>query len=510
MPNKNGIWKFAVVFFLSLSISIFSAIISKALAQETSKLEKAQWAFQHENYEEALPLFKELQAENPQSSEIAYYLGLTYKRLQDYLAAKQPLEAAVTLPSPVKNALLELIDLLYQCDKIDEAKKWITEAEKEFVTPAQTAFFKGLVTLKEGKDPEGALKSFEEAEKLDPSLAQTTKYQKALAYMQLKNFKLAKDYFKQIVVKDPTADLAGYANEYINALTLTEEAAQPFHGNIGYALQYDDNVVYQPNDQALKTGVFEHRDWRHVYTAQADYNLKPSDFFNLKMGYSFYGTKQNYIGFYDVMSYDIPIQPVFHFEKTTVAFPIHYNYVSVNNRKYLGTTGLSNLDNFMIGTTQMLQAQFQYNIKDYPWATSIYDDKKTGRECLASLGWFNFFGKNLGGYVNLRFAKNYEDTAGRNWTYQGERLTFTSVVPLVEKLKWDFVFDYFRQDFAKRNTDYNKYRSDDVYTISNLLAYEIFKNTELQLQHTYVYDGASIGIYKYHKNVFGFGVKYQF
>jgi len=105
---------------------------------------------------------------------------------------------------------------------------------------------------------------------------------------------------------------------------------------------------------------------------------------------------------------------------------------------------------------------------------------------------------------------NYEDTCGRNWSYLGKRLTVTAVVPLVKKLKLNSVFDYFRQDFIKENSVYKKDRHDDVYTISNLLAYEVCKNTEVQLQHTFVYDGASIGIYKYRKSVYGIGMQYRF
>ena len=52
---------------------------------------------------------------------------------------------------------MELIDLLYRLGETEEAKKWISVAEKEGVIPAQAAFFKGLALLKEGEDLEELL-----------------------------------------------------------------------------------------------------------------------------------------------------------------------------------------------------------------------------------------------------------------------------------------------------------------------------------------------------------------
>ena len=80
----------------------------------------------------------------------------------------------------------------------------------------------------------------------------------------------------------------------------------------------------------------------------------------------------------------------------------------------------------------------------------------------------------------------------------------------MKRLKWNSAVDYMRQDYSKTHNTYNKRRQDDIITLSNLLAYEVVKNTELQLQYTYVYDGASIGVFKYKKNVYGLGIKYRF
>ena len=115
-----------------------------SLAQEGgSELEKGIWHYKHENYEEAVKLLKGARSKDPDSSLAAYYLGITYKHLQDYKKARPNLEAAVKLKPPIKGALIELIDLLYKLGETKEAKKWINVAEKEDIRPAQIAFLKG-------------------------------------------------------------------------------------------------------------------------------------------------------------------------------------------------------------------------------------------------------------------------------------------------------------------------------------------------------------------------------
>ncbi|MBP7217264.1 MAG: hypothetical protein KBA46_08300, partial [Candidatus Omnitrophica bacterium] len=267
-----------------------------------------------------------------------------------------------------------------------------------------------------------------------------------------------------------------------------------------------------PNDDALATSINEDSDWRHALSLQGEYNLRSKhDFFAMRTGYSFYATKQNEIGFYNVQSHDASLQPAWSFSKITVAFPLHYNYVVVDDKQYLDTTGMSVLVNKMQTSRDMLQTQFQYNIKNFHWPASFDDENRDSREYVWSAGWYYFFTKKQDGYAHIRYAANFDDAKGDNWKYWGNRLTASVVVPLLQKVSWTVVGDYFRQEFLKENHSvYRKERHNDVYTFSNLLAYRPVENLEVQFQHTFVYDGASIGVYKYKKNVYGVGVKYYF
>jgi tetratricopeptide (TPR) repeat protein len=513
MKNINSSIRHRVLRLTALAVCICSAVFifsPYSFAQQDNKLKNAQRLFQHENYEEAVGLLIELKAEQPQSSEVAYLLGMTYKRMQDYAQAKKYLEEAVSFTPGVKSALPELIDLLYQMNILEEAKKWVSKAQDEAVAPAQTAFLKGLILLKEGADLESAIKSFEQAESLDPAMAPSVKYQKGLVYLQLKDFARARKFFREVIARDASSDLARFAKEYLGILDKKQEAARPLRGYVGYSTQYDTNVIFAPNNEDLIHDVSNKDDWRHVFSGNVEYNFKPVKDFGVRSGLTFYGTKQNDIGFYDMMSYDFLVQPAFYPGKAMVAFPMHYNYVSINERKYLGVMGFGILNNLMLGKFHMLQFQGNYDVKDYFWGDSRGDDDKDGCEYGLGAGWYRFLGKDRKGFINLKYAINNEETRGNNGKYFGNRFTFTSVTPFMEKFKWSLVGDYMRKNFHKQHTTYNKRRHDDVYTVSNFLSYDIMRNTEINMQYTFTYSGSSLGVYKYRKNVFGLGVRYRF
>jgi hypothetical protein len=184
--------------------------------------------------------------------------------------------------------------------------------------------------------------------------------------------------------------------------------------------------------------------------------------------------------------------------------------VIVNDKKYLQLVGVGNVDNVTIARDQMVQFSLQYNWKDYAWGENAHDEIRDANEYLWSLGWYYFFAKNREGVVNVRYAMNYEEAKGTNWIYFGNRVSAGSTIPLAKKVNLSVSGDWFAQHYIKGNSIYEKRRFDNVFTVSNLLAVEIFKNAELQFQYTYVNNLSTIGIYKYVRNVYGAGVRYKF
>ncbi|MEA3489230.1 MAG: tetratricopeptide repeat protein [Candidatus Omnitrophota bacterium] len=501
------------IFLALIAAGIFCAcpvICSERSEGADKETQQAIWEYKHENFEEAYDLLKQLRKERPDSSLVAYYLGITCKQLQDYREAKPNLEAAVTLRPKIKNALPELIDVLYKKGDLKEAKKWIKVAEKQEVHPAQIAFFKGLVLLKEGEDIDGAIGSFEKAKSLDTSLEKTADYYIGLSYVKAEKLKEAKTIFRQIASENPNLSLAGFADQYVDAIERKEEAMRPFRGYFGAALQYDSNVVLQPDSTTLAAAIGDKGDWRHAYTFYGEHNLRPVDYFNLKTAYSFYCGKQFDLGFYDMLSHNILAQPSFYMEKAAINFPVNFNYVTINDKHYLNTVSVGNLDNVKIGRNHMAELAFIYKYDDFIWETTMAGENRDSNELIWYAGWFWFFSKNKG-FAHLRYTMNYDDTRGDNWRYFGNRITLNGILPIIEdRVKWGGTLDYFIQRFARTNLIFDQKRRDNVLTVSSFLTIEIVKNLELRLDYTFVDDGSNIRIYGYTRNVYSMGMKYRF
>lgn len=492
----------------------FSGIVfSQETAQDETKklnptLEKGIGLYKHENFDEALGVLKKARQEEPQSTLAAYYVGLTYKQMQNYKEAVPHLRDAVTMSPKIKGALIELVDCLYQTNQLDEADKWIAEAEAAGIRPAQIAFLKGLILLKENKDA-AAISSFENAKALDPSMAQAVDYQIAIAYMKAGKFSNAKDVFQQLSLVDPNSTMANFANTYMNAISEREQAMKPFKASVGFYWQYDSNVVLSPSNASVATNITDSADSREVTTANAEYKYRFNDMFDVKAQYFFYWAKQNNLGFYDTISNTFVLQPEMALKNGLLSLPMTYNLTRVNDKAYLSNPAVSGVYNFMVGNHNMGQAYMKYAYKDYMWAPSIQDEDRTGNDLGGGVGWYFFFMKNKG-FLNLRYSILKEWTEGTNWNNLENDANATLLIPVMDKLNVTLSGGVSLQSFENSNTIFHVYRHDQIYTISALAACKFYKDSEIQFQYTFVKDSSNVSVYDYNRNIFSVGAEIKF
>jgi tetratricopeptide (TPR) repeat protein len=490
------------------SILLACYIAPLVLAEENPLLEEGIALYRQEDYDEALSALKKVREEDPTSTLAAYYLGLTYKQIQDYKHAKPHLEAAVTHTPKIKGALLELVEVLYQLKEMEEARHYIGVAEKEGIKPAQTAFLKGLVLLKEGRNLE-AVEAFEEAKALDKSLVQTADYQIGMAYLKEKRFKEAKETFKEVVIIDPNSDIALFASRYMETLLKKEEEEKPFKFSLGLAYQYDDNVILRPSGIAVAGIIADESDTREVTTFTSEYTKRFTDKLRLKLNYSLYWANQDDLNEYDVLSNNTTVTPSYYFEKASLSVPIGYNYTMVGGHDYLSSLSVNPLFNLMVGNSYMGQLFFKYQNKNFLKSAANANEKRDSNYYGGGAGLFLFFADNKG-FLNLRYELNKDDAEGRNWEYVGNKFTATLLVPLFERLKVSASGEAFLQDFENTHTVFGEERDDEMYTASCMLTYDLFKDTEIQLRYTYVKNDSNIGVYDYDRSIYSGGVGYKF
>ena len=496
---------FLILIIISISEQAFSQTQSSHLKQGIANLKE-------ENYEEAVEDFKKVRELNPSSSMAAYYLGIAYKKIQDYKEAKNNLKDALSLEPRVKEAVVELADVLYQLSETEEALKELELAESQGIeeTP-QTTFLKGLVLLKLGRGTE-AIESFKKAKSLDEKLATSADYQIAIANMQEGNLTEAREILKEIVIRDPNADIAQFANQYIEAITKRIKKERPYRFTAGIQYQHDDNVILKPSDVQASAGISGESDSTGIGTLRAEYIPKLKAPYGLKAQYSLYQNMHGRLKNYDVQSHSIALVPNYNLKGSSISLLTSYNLTRVANIDYLKTITLSPTYTFFINKTQFATGSLKYQDKKYVKAPVNANEDREGNDTNIGISWFYLLSENKG-FINARYEYNRETPKGKNWQYSGNRIGFSLIYPLTlitQHLTLNLGGEGYSQSFDNTHTTFLKKRTDTTYTFNTMLSYTIYDDIDIQLQYAYIRTDSNISVYGYNKNMVTMGVDGRF
>jgi len=479
---------------------------------QTSSLSKGIEEYKDENFEEALEILIKSRKEDPTSSMAAFYLGLTYKQLMNYKDAASNFRDAVTLKPSVKEAVVELIEVLYNLGELQEAKKWLDIAERGNIKPAQTAFLKGLILLKEDNNLE-AIKEFEKSKEIDKTLTQAADFQIGIAYVKEKKLSEAKEKFRAIAIVSPESGLGAFAREYEDAITKRLALEKEWRFTAGLAYQYDDNVILKPGLEI--TGLPEGEDWAAIATFSAGYAPRLSGPWALETQYSFYANRHRKIETDDIMSHTLTIAPGYNFKNASLNLFLNYNYTWVNDQRYLNEISASPLLNIALGGNHIGQLSVGYSKREFIWTETpegfpIQADEDRDSDLFnASAGWIYLFSEGQG-FLNLRYEVSTENTDGTNWSYVGNRGSANILVPILENLKLNVSGEVYLQNYRNVHTIFDIKREDKIYTASGVLSYEFYKGASFLLQYAHIRDDSNIAIYDYKRNIYTTGIEYRF
>jgi hypothetical protein len=246
-----------------------------------------------------------------------------------------------------------------------------------------------------------------------------------------------------------------------------------------------------------------------VWDFSGDYTVRsPNDFASLKTGYGLRIYDQNRLERYDIVQNVFVLQPNLKFEKLLATFPANYGHYIVGDHSYLSAASAGNVNNIMLGRSTMAQVGAVYNAKDY--LTAINDDEdRSGNEIVGLGGIFWFFANNEG-FLNLRCGVNKDWTNGKNWEHWGNKFGASLLVPFWEKFRFNTQGELALQFYDNNHTVFGNERRDQKYSLSTLLTYEIFKNSEIHFQYTYVNNRSKISLYEYDRHILSTSVLLKF
>lgn len=526
---------------LFLCISSCIALFSQPVFSQTQDpdLQRGIAEFQQENYEEAIDSLAKARNADPKSSLPAYYLGMTYKNMQNYKEAKKYLKAAIALQPEIREATMELAEVYYDLGELQNALDLLTSAEKENVRPGQTAYVKGLVLSGMDRNAE-AIEAFENARTASPELVQAADYQIGQAYLKesgaaveeaerLKALEEAEDRFNAVIENNPDTDMAAFAKNFLDLIDKKKKEPRNIRAYLGLHLQFDDNVVLKPGDDTLASNITNEDDYREVVTGGIEYipvNRRPLDY---SAHYSFYISNHHDLSSFDVMSHSVALFPSRILNSVSKAgLALRYNHTWVDDDEYLSTAAITPTYTRYIGKKNTIQTYLNYARKEFLTPSSAGDEDRDADVYSASVSWFSFFKQDRGifvpfmesfelsafgeneGYLNLLYEFSKEETDGRNWEYIGNKVALIYLMPLLQNAKLRLAGDVKYENFTNNHTIFNKERRDIIYGLSGLLFYKFHENLDLQLLYSYRRDDSNIGIYDYDRNVYSIGIEWRY
>jgi len=526
MNHQRAITAFASMIFLA--ILFFGANVGAQTAQ--TLFDQGVKEFNQENYEEALDYFQQAKKMDPKSTRTAFFTGLTYRYMEKYGEAVPHLRDAVTYTPRIKEALVELLDLLYQINDLKEANQWIAVGEKENLISGKFFFLKGLILLKEGKNPE-AVKAFEEAKKLDTSIAQAAEVQIANAYLKAGKLKEAKDRFQMAITLDPKSDMARYAKDYDKYLTEKMEREKSWRFAFGMGYKYDTNPTAIPMGGSVADVSTGEGDSAINTTLRASYTAPFSFTGPISFGayYSLY-SDQYFRGKMDMINNSLTLMPGYNFSWFSLTLPVTYARtwlkdkdnqtpwlnLSWGDKSYMDLISINPTIRFMVSQNNSLELSYGYQRKHFlqPLSTGadLTQESRDADNYSGSIAWIYFTAKK--GLLNIRYSYSKENADGINWTYWDNKIAMSFIQPIFTdrlKIQLSGEYDFVEYENVNATVSVPIKRRDDTYTGTAALIYEIMKNVSATASYSYTRNKSNMDdVYGYKREIISVYFEYNF
>lgn len=506
---------------LSFAFLLFLLILPQPTPCQTL-LEKGILEYRAERYEEALEIFEEAYKRSP-STVLNFYLGLTYKQVGDLKKAKEHFIESLVKEPKVLDSYAELIEFLYTLDELEEAKRWLSEAERQRIMPAKISYLRGLILLKENKNTEAIL-AFERSKELDPQLKQAADMQIAFALARERKIKEAMEVLKDLIKVDPTSEIAELSKDYLATLEVLRQVYKEWRISLDFGYLYDDNVVSKPKETI---GVIEvdrptnKRDWALNGNFRLQYNPMLKGNFLLLTSLNAYAKRYSENKAYDQDNFSVVITPGYGFGSGAVSLPLELYYMRLNDEGYMRIRSIRPVLSYRLKDSSVFQFSLGYAKRDMlrKILGADPDEDRDARIYNVMPAFYLNFGGGKG-LFSARYEYNDDETQGKNWASHTHRLSFGLIYKIFEKLSLNLSLDQSFQRFKNVSTlsgkgipgfpEIPKRRKDRPLNLFGGLTYEPFKFLRINATYTHSRSNSNFPIYDYRRNLYSFELSFNF
>jgi len=518
------------IFCFCLLLASLSSLVH---AEGKTLVQQGVEQYQQENYEEAIELFTRVRQQEPGSAEAAFFLGMAYKQVLDYQKAATHLRDAATLTPPVKEALVDLIDSLYQTGQLDEALKWIETAEAVGAAPPRVAFLKGLVLARRDKNQEAAA-AFEKSKQLEPTLSQAADFQIGIINIKERKLERAKVRFQAIILQDPLSDLAGFARQYLAMVEERLYQERPLHLTVGVIGGYDSNIASNPLDSPAAVNVTDAKGEYISSSVRLDYSPRLAEPWLFNAQYTAASTVYSkFTHSHDSLANSFSVSPGYNFGRFALNFNASYTNVllrtdpymaldpemsSPGYKRYLDYISAGPAFRYFMNQEHILEVFIGYDKKNYHHqAVYLPEDERDTAGLREYVSWIWLFRENA--LLNLRYDFAREHADGRKWDNDSHRVTLNLSLPVTSEETGKRLGPvtlqltgsaYFQRYSYEVNWPPQETRRDNVYTGSVGLTWRFWKYASLIAQYTRTQSRSNVWMYEYNRDQYALGCEFRY
>lgn len=504
------------VFIPICIIGICSIFLGFSADCQVLHLEKGIELYKQEKYEEAVDVLQKAREQDPTSSAAAFFLGLAYKQQADYQNAATYFRDAVTLTPKIKEALLELIEVLIRLGEkkqLDEARKWLDVAKEAAFYPAKVAFLEGMLLQKTGEDLR-AIELFEKAKSLDPSFTSSADFQIAISYMNARDLKNARERLRAVVAYDPQSDLADFARRFQDSVEKRIAYERPVHITASFSGGYDSNVVLKPSDNAVAPDITGEASYFKAAFARLDFTPKVQSPWIVNASGSFFGNFYNsqVRKTHDLMSTGLNGLAGYNFGQYSLNAAANYVYTIRRNPDWetlAHIIGVGPLARMSWRRNHLFELFAGYFAKDYYDAPLVPEEDNDSVGFNAYLNWMWAYSKDA--FFTFRYDLSVEDADGSNLDNSGHRFSANVSFPFItDSLLLQLGTNALIQNYANTHTVFEKKRKDRIFQAFAGLSWNFYDNFRLLSHYGYTRTDSNIEIYEYDRHITTFGIEYRY
>lgn len=479
-----------------LLVFLFLVFSGNSSAQEADRgqayYDLGVFAYEDSDYNGAESYFLKAIELNKGNAYYHHFLGKTYVETKRYDEAKQAFLRANALNPEIPDLQYDIAFLDYQTGEYGTSAERFSDIASEEPENALAHYYAGI-SLYKLKRYDEAIIYLDTASGMSPTIKENGYYYIGICLKESGDLAQASEKLRYVIANSDSAVLRSNAEKWLDEINRMTRTRKPFSTYLKTGLQYDDNVRLDPLDQDLFSNEDDYLLFGYL---SGKYNFINSEKNRFGAGYSYYQTKHDELGAYDLTGGIFNLNMRHRFSSFTFDLSYMPSYYWLDSRSYLMTHRVKPEIIFNMGRRLSTRISYQYYRNKY-----FQDPGKNGDRNEFSMELFYMPWKQ-GGYI--LFGIGHEDNNADHPDKDFERSNLKAGVlfPAIFNTSILLSGRYYDKQYDNADSFYGITREDDKYSCSISLSHRfLYDWLNVGVEYMYIKNDSNIDTYSYERNI---------